>query len=102
MNNSFTSYLYIKQNQSIEMRIIYLYSMMLFICIMPFKVLPQNSLFTLTVDIKDKALAETINSSIISGMEDNSVRIYTNNDLSIESPIFPDVKLAIKSNAKKK
>ena len=76
--------------------------MMLFICIMPFKVLSQSSLITLTVDIKDKALAESINSSIISGMEDNSVRIYSNNDLTIESTISPDVKLALKNNAKKK
>lgn len=84
------------------MKIRCFYSMMLFICIIPFKVLSQNTLITLTVPINDKALAESINSSIISGMEDNSVRIYLSNDLSVESPISPDVKLALKSNAKKK
>ena len=84
------------------MKIWCFYSMMLLICILPFKALSQSALITLTVPINDKTLAESINSSIISGMEDNSVRIYSNNDLSIESPISPDVKLALKNNAKKK
>lgn len=101
-DNSFISYIHIKQNQSIEMRNRCFKSMMLFIGIMPFKVLSQNTLITLTVPVFDKVLAESINSSIISGMEDNSVRIYLSNDLSIESPISPDVKLVLKNNGRKK